>query len=443
MLRNRIRAVDTILCVSGAGGHPPGPAEPLAAVEDPLAVILDLRATHGDDVRFRNAHREAYLVSSPEGVRDVLHNTTFERTKVVSLALGDGLLASDGELWRAQRQLIGPLMRKESMPAFAAVMQQTIGDLVDRWAELADTGEELDVFADMTELSLRIVLRSLFGTDGGESVGELIAAVRTIVADLGVLSATVFGVPALISSARRKRFEAAMQTVDAFAAELIASPGSGPTLQRVLDDAPPELTRDEIVSMLVAGHETTSVMLAWTWHLLAEAPEAEARLGTHLAEVLGGEAPTVDRLDDLEYASAVLHESLRLYPPVWCMVRTATEDAEVAGYRIPADSMVALSAWSTHRDPSVWPDPERFDPDRFGADAVKRRHPYAYFPFGGGRHLCVGDQFALVEGMLLLAATAERFVVRPVPGHTAATELAITLRPRDGLIATIERREHR
>ena len=304
LLRTRFRLIDTIREVSGVGGHPPGPAEPLGAVEDPLAVILDLRATYGDVVRFRNAHREAYLVSSPEGVRDVLHNTTFERTKVVSLALGDGLLASDGELWRAQRHLIGPLMRKESMPAFAAVMQQTIGDLVARWDALADTGEEVDVFADMTELSLRIVLRSLFGTDGGSSVVDVIGAVRTIVADLGVLSATVFGVPALISSARRKRFEAALQIVDAFADDLMADPGSGPTLQRLLADTPPKLTRDEIVSMLVAGHETTSVMLAWTWHLLAEAPHAEARLGAHLSEVLGGEAPTIDRLDHLDYAAA-------------------------------------------------------------------------------------------------------------------------------------------
>jgi len=438
LLRRAQVAAGTIDCMGAQGETPPGPGEVVRAIADPLALLVELRTEYGDVVRFRNAHRTVYLVSSPEGVRDVLHNPVFERTKVVSLALGDGLLASDGELWRQQRRLIGPLLRNESMPAFADVMQDTIGALVERWHHHASTGAQVDVFAEMTELSLRIVLRTLFGTDGGAAVPDVIAAVRRVVADLGVLSATVFGVPAVVSAEHSRRFKEALATIHSFAAELIAQGGDDPTLQHLLRESDPQLARDEIVSMLVAGHETTSVMLAWTWRLLADSPHVEATLAAHLDDVLQGEAPTVDRLDELDYARMVLCESLRLYPPVWCMVRNATEPARVAGYTLPGDAMVALSAWSTHRDPTIWPVPDRFDPERFTKAAEKNRHAYSFFPFGGGRHLCAGDQFALTEGMLLLAATAGRFRIRPIASTSEAAELAITLRPAGGVPATIQ-----
>jgi cytochrome P450 len=198
--------------------------------------------------------------------------------------------------------------------------------------------------------------------------------------------------------------------------------------------------RDEMVTFLVAGHETTAVALSWTWYLLSQNPDAERRLHAEVDEVLGDRLPTVDDLKDLPYTRMVLEESMRLYPPVWATSREPYEDDEVGGVRLPAGTTVTLSQYVTHRDPAFWPEPERFDPERFNPERSAERPEYAYFPFGGGPRRCVGQQFAMMEGQIALAMISRRLRLRLVPGHPVEPDPILTLRPRHGVAVTLQSR---
>ena len=191
--------------------------------------------------------------------------------------------------------------------------------------------------------------------------------------------------------------------------------------------------RDEILTFLLAGHETTAVSLSWTWYLLSQHPAVEQKLGEELSHVLGGRMPQLEDLPRLPYTDKVVKESMRLYPPAWSLARTVAKEVEVDGYRLPVGSNVVMSPWILHRDPRFFEQPEEFNPDRWTAEAVQRLPKFAYFPFGGGPRLCIGASFAVMEANLLLAAIARRFRLRLVPGHPVATLPSITLRPRHGM----------
>ena len=199
--------------------------------------------------------------------------------------------------------------------------------------------------------------------------------------------------------------------------------------------------RDEMMTILIAGHETVASALAWTWYLLATDPAAEAKLHAELAAVLGGRTPQVDDLPDLRYTQAVFEEALRLYPPAWIITRKALADDEIVGCRVPANALVVTSPYVTHRQAALWPDPEAFDPDRFSEERAAGRPRFAYYPFGGGPRLCIGDQFAMTEAKLVIATVAQRCRLTPVPGHPIAVEPGVTLRPKHGLLMRIEMRE--
>jgi len=198
--------------------------------------------------------------------------------------------------------------------------------------------------------------------------------------------------------------------------------------------------RDEMMTLLIAGHETVASALAWVWYLLATDPAAEAKLHAELAAVLGGRAPEVDDLPDLRYTLAVFEEALRLYPPAWIITRKALADDVIGGYRVPANALVVTSPYVTHRQAAVWPEPEVFDPDRFAEARVAERPRFAFYPFGGGPRLCIGDQFALTEARLIIASVAQRYRLRLVPGHPIAVEPGVTLRPKHGLLMKLEKR---
>jgi cytochrome P450 len=198
--------------------------------------------------------------------------------------------------------------------------------------------------------------------------------------------------------------------------------------------------RDEVVTIFAAGHETTAVAMSWTWYLLSRHPRCEARLHQELDQVLAGRSPRFADLEHLPYTRMVFEEALRLYPPAFSLTRVAAADDRIGPHRIPKGAMVTLSPWVTHRDPRLWPDPERFDPERFLPEAVRQRHKFAYFPFGGGPRVCIGNSFALMEGRLILATLAQRYRLRLEPGHPVEPQGRITLRPRHGMRMTIEER---
>jgi len=195
--------------------------------------------------------------------------------------------------------------------------------------------------------------------------------------------------------------------------------------------------RDEVLTLLFAGHETTSNILTWTWYLLSQHPEVEYRLHAELDEVLSGDVPTIEHLPKLTYSRMVLEEVMRLYPPVWVIGRKALADDELGGYHIPANSLVVLSPYLTHHHPDFWEQPEIFDPERFTPKSAANRPRYAYFPFIGGPRMCIGNHFAMMEAQLVLATIAQRYQLRLVPGHTVEPEALVTLRPRDGLPMTL------
>jgi cytochrome P450 len=199
--------------------------------------------------------------------------------------------------------------------------------------------------------------------------------------------------------------------------------------------------RDEMMTILIAGHETVASALAWTWYLLATDPAAEAKLHAELAAVLGGRTPQVDDLPDLRYTQTVFEEALRLYPPAWIITRKALADDEIGGCRVPANALVVASPYVTHRQAAWWPDPEAFNPDRFNEEHTAGRPRFAYYPFGGGPRLCIGDQFAMTEAKLIIATVAQRCRLTPVPNHPIAVEPGVTLRPKHGLLMRIEPRD--
>ena len=198
--------------------------------------------------------------------------------------------------------------------------------------------------------------------------------------------------------------------------------------------------RDEVMTIFLAGHETTANALGWTWYLLSRHPEVTRRLETELAEVLGGQTPTLDDLSKLNYTSMVIQEAMRLYPPVWIIGRNAVKADQIDGYDIPADSSIMLSPYVTHRHTNFWDNPEGFDPERFNPERAKGRPYFAYFPFGGGPRLCIGNNFALMEAKLVLATVAQRYRLELVPGHPVEPEPLVTLRPKHGLLMTLHPR---
>jgi cytochrome P450 len=370
---------------------------------------------------------------------------------MVKLALGDGLLASDGEYWRKQRQLVQSLFQPSAVPVFEPIIQAHLSALCERWDSIAASGETIDAAAEMTSVTLSIICEALFGARLGSQARDLCEALNVLLDDLGAMGCTQINTPLIFSSASRKRFGTAKQTLDKIVGEIVeekrSSSGNGADLLSVLLAARDAETgaplgerqiRDEVVTMLVAGHETTALALSWGWSLLARHPEQEQRLHRELDGVLGDRSPALQDVSKLPFTLMVLQEAMRLYPPVWFIARKSTSAGDLAGCDVPGNVLVLISPYAMHRHPGYWNAADDFAPSRFAPGAERAK--YSYLPFGGGRHLCLGMHVALIEGPLLLAALARRYTVTPVAPDAARPRPAITLRLHDGLPAKIRLR---
>jgi cytochrome P450 len=448
----------------GAARVAPGPQELVAfdAHVDALEFLGGLVLRYGDVVRYRTRFGPCFLFVHPGHVQTILHRENYRRASLVKLMLGDGLLASDGPRWRSQRRLMQRDFQPKSIEPFAGAMTRETARTAAAWRAAAAAGAAVDVTEGMTLLTLRIVVDALFGHDLPDArAAELCGAITQTINDLGQISWTVFGVPVRLTPQRNASFAGGKGVIDAFCYELIARRRATPAADRPRDlltllvEADGEggpmddrQLRDELVTMLVGGHETTALALAWAWKLLAEHPDVEARLHAELDDALRGRAePTTADVPRLAWTRAVFQEAMRLYPPVWYMARVANEDDVIDGYAVPRGACVLVSAWLTHRHAGSWREPGRFDPSRFldggDAGAAAPAHRYAYFPFGGGRHQCLGMHFALLEGTLILAQLAWQFRLRPVAGQDVRPDPGITLRQSPGMLATVERRAAR
>lgn len=432
-----------------------GSASPMH--RDPLGFLLETRR-YGEVVGMRFVFSPAYLIYHPEDVKHVLQENHFNYNKdlftyhVLNPVVGSGLLTNDGDSWLHQRRLMQPAFHRKRLATYATLMEEATESMLAGWQVHENAAESLDIAEEMMHLTLRIVGQALFSLDLSQETSTVGQAVTTLVKLLGDYVYAPFP-PISVPTSRNRHMQAAIHELNTVVSTIIRerhelNTDTGDLLSMLLAARDEETgegmndqqARDEVMTLLLAGHETTANTLIWTWYLLSQHPEVENRLHSELATVLGGNAPTVEQLPDLTYTWMVLQEALRLYPPAWILSRKALADDELGGYHIPQGSMVILSPYATHRHPDFWEQPEVFDPERFTPERVAARPHYAHFPFGGGPRLCIGSNFALMEAQLILATVSQRYQLRLMPDHPVVPEAKITLRPRYGMPMTVQQR---
>lgn len=456
---------------SAAGRIAPSPPEPSrlfghlrAFASDPLGFLDNIRENYDEAVRMRFVNISTFTFIQPEAVRHIFQDNHTNYSKdmydfhLLGRVLGNGLVTNEGPGWLRQRRLIQPAFARRRMGSYAQVMMRCIDDFAAEWR--AKDGQVVDVAEEMMRLTLRIVGLALFSKDllaEAETLGvELTRANRLLTRRI------LSGYPEflygpldlrLALSARRLR-RGVMEMIAERESERGRTASGGPGGGADDASAPPEdllatllaardgesaqpmsreQIRDEVLTLLLAGHETTANTLAWTLHLLGANPAANATLSEAASLLPKDRSLTPDDVSRAPYVGMAVKESMRLRPAVWSVGRRVVADDIVGGFHVPAGSIVFASQYVTHRHPTVWEDPLRFLPERFLPEAEKKLRPYAFFPFGGGPRLCIGQEFALVEAGLILARIARDFTLTPESGSRVEPEPLITLRPRGGV----------
>ena len=426
----------------------------------PLALFAEWAQLYGDIFYYRVLHRHVYFINHPDLIKEVLINQApsfikGEAVRANRRIFGEGLLSNEGSSWLQQRRLIQPAFHHSHIESYAAIMVAYTERMLAGWHD----GESRDIHQDMMRLTLEIVSTSLFSVEIAPEKDRVAVALNTLM-ELS-MGARMLIPPFLrrIPTRNNRRYERAVRSLDAVVYGLIrerqASPSQlpattqefkdllGTLLQARYDDGSPmpeQQVRDEVMTLLLAGHETTAVSLSWIWLLLSRHPEVEEKLHSELRTVLNGRSPRLHDLAGLPYTERVVKEAMRLYPPVWAIVRAAVKDCEIGGYLIPAKSPVIMSQWVMHRDQRFYDRPTQFLPDRWLDQHYQTAPRFSYFPFGGGPRICIGASFATTEAALVLATIAQHYQVRVASSTPIEPVPSITLRPRHGMPATLIRR---
>ena len=438
---------------------PPGENRPLATIfalrRDPLGFLERIAARHGDISSLRVGPYRLVFVNHPDLVHEILvtRHASFAKGRILEQTreiFGQGLLTSEGDFHRRQRRLIQPAFHRRRIEAYAAAMASDAAAAAARWQD----GATVDVAREMTRLTLRIVARCLFSLDVeedearevGRALDDLVNAFELTVNPLRPLMEKL-PLPSMRKALRARTF------LDALVYRLIAerrlAGGGGEDLLSLLLEARDEddgrgmddrQVRDEVLTLFLAGHETTANALAWSWYLLARHPEAAARFHAEVDTILGDRLPGADDVPRLVFTRQVLTESMRLYPPAWAISRRAVEPVEIGGYSLPAGTGALCSQWVMHRDPRFFPDPLAFRPERWTESFEAALPKFAYFPFGGGPRICIGMGFAWMEGILLLATIGRRWTMDLASAQPVEPSPRITLRPKNGVPVTLRRR---
>ena len=421
-----------------------------------LAPRFDVMATleKGPICYTRLLGKRIYFVNDAEYVKRILLDNLANYPKSATYRnnlrpfLGDGLLISEGDFWKRQRRLAQPAFHLRRLKALAAAMASASARMSEGWQH----GKVIDVMSAMNAVTMEMVATTLFGADVRGDIGAVGEAMNVLGEETGRIRASAFfELPEFITRPRSRRFSDAVATLDAIVNRVVAQrraemDGGGAAhddLLSMLLEARDEDTgegmtdkqlRDELVTLFLAGHETTAIALTWTFHLLGVNPAAELKLQSEVDAVLGARAaPTFDDLEHLPYARMVAEEAMRLYPPAYVFSRRAAADDQLGPWHIPGGAHIIISPYALHRRPDYWTDPDAFRPERFASGAPSGRPKHAYLPFGGGPRICIGNSFAMMEHAIVLATAVHRWRLEPIPGHEVRTEPRITLRPRGGL----------
>jgi len=440
-----------------AARTPPGPRiiVPFAAVRRlrraPLAYCEELARDYGDLVYIRWANMRTYMVWHPDHLRHVLqeNNANYVKGPMVQRTkslIGEGLFSSEGELWRRQRRLMQPVFYKNALHDLGRTMAETIDAYLAGMQRNVAGERRLDLSEEMTALTLSVVGQALFGLDLTGDAATVGRAFMTSLEFVNRRVTSVAPIPVFVPTPASRRYRAALAELDRVVYRIMdARRAEGCTrndlLSRLLAARDEETgegmsdhqMRDEVMTFVLAGHETTANALTWAWYLLCRHPHVERRLRDEVDGVLGRQLPGPDDLDRLPYARMVIEETMRLYPPLWGFPRQAVGDDVLGGYSIGRGAMLSLFPYLTHRDPRFWPDPMTFDPERFLPERCAERPRYAYLPFSGGPRLCIGREFALIEAQLALAMMVQRFRMRLADSRPVRAQARITLRPLGGL----------
>jgi cytochrome P450 len=441
---------------------PPGPKHliPIANVislrRDRIGFLTRLAREYGDLAYFKLGPQPVFLLNHPDYIRDVLitHNKNFMKGEGLQRAkrlLGEGLLTSEGEFHLRQRRLAQPAFHRQRINGYATTMVDYAARMRDRWKP----GETYDIGREMMRLTLAIAGKTLFDADvesEAEEIGEALSQAMALFNNVTLPFSQYLEklpLPAV------RRFHKARERLDATIYRMIderrrSGEDRGDLVSMLIQARDEEgdgtgmtdkQLRDEAMTIFLAGHETTANALTWTWYLLSQNPEAESKFHAEIDDALKRKLPAAEDYPRLRYTEMVFAESMRLYPPAWIIGRRALNDYQIDRYRIPAGAILLMSQYVMHHDERYFPDPFKFDPERWTPEAKESRPQFSYFPFGGGPRLCIGEGFAWMEGVLVLATIAQRWKMRLVQGHRVEMQPLVTLRPKYGMRMSLESRD--
>lgn len=430
----------------------------------PLEFFKTCAEKYGPVVKVRlEKDRDTYILSRPQDIQYVLKNSQrlfakgYHRDRILSMILGNGLVTSEGYFWLRQRRLSQPAFHKHRIESYADIMTQYVNRTIRKWND----GQMIDIHEKMMRCTMEIVAKTLFDIDLQEprhqvskQVGKALDQVFHEYANhyTSITRILLEMLPFPLPSPRKKRLQKSINQLDQAIYEIIENRKKenrdrGDLLSMLIavqdEDGKgmtPTQLRDEVITLFIAGHETTANVLSWTFYLVAQHGDIEEKLVTELENVLQGRLPSLSDIPHLAYTQAIINESMRLYPPAWLISREPLEDVCFGEYCLPAGCEIAVSQWVMHRHPDYFTNPDSFIPERWSDEFEKSLPPYVYFPFGAGPRVCIGNNFAIMEATLLLASVIQKFHIELDHQHHVVPELSITLRPKNGIRVRISKR---